>query len=189
MRSSVCRAAILGFVVGAVAAPAAQLGEIARQEEARRKTVASAGKVYTNGSLRPEPQPPAGAAATSPTPPSPQAEPAPAASENDAKASAPAPAPAPAKDEAYWRKRLSDAREALQRAQAFQAALESQINGLTTEFISRDDPAQRSAVAANRDKALAELDRVRKEVQQHTKTVGDIQEEARREGVPAGWVR
>jgi len=35
----------------------------------------------------------------------------------------------------------------------------------------------------------AEIDRLKKEVEDHTKTIGDLQEEARRTGVPAGWLR
>jgi len=183
MRSSAFVAAIVALVLGVSTTSSAQLGEIARQEEARRKTVKSPGKVYTNESLRPEPSP-------SPGPVAPSAP----------VATAPAEPPAPAgggvrtaeefqQDEAGWRRRIADAREALQRAQSFQSALESQINGLTTDFINRDDPAQRAVVAANRDKAMAELERVKKEIQDQTKAVSDIQDEARRAGVPAGWVR
>jgi len=180
MKSSLCGAAILAFVVGATAVSHAQLGEIARQEEARRKTVKAAGKVYTNDSLQPAPQP---SSESVPDTPPPTAAPEPTPAEGDA------PSPSPAGDEAYWRKRVTDARDALSRAQTFQAALESQVNGLMTEFINRDDPAQRAVVVANRDKAIAELDRVKKEVQQYTRAISDVQEEARRAGVPAGWVR
>jgi hypothetical protein len=48
---------------------------------------------------------------------------------------------------------------------------------------------QRDAVAADRQKALAELERVKKEIADHQKAIVTIQEEARRAGVPAGWVR
>jgi hypothetical protein len=44
-------------------------------------------------------------------------------------------------------------------------------------------------VAIERTKALAELDRVKLEIQQHQKAITTIQDEARRAGVPAGWVR
>ena len=68
-------------------------------------------------------------------------------------------------------------------------ALQSQINGLTADFAARDDPAQRAKVGTDRQKALTELDRVKKEIQQHTKALADLQEEARRAGVPPGWLR
>ena len=93
------------------------------------------------------------------------------------------------KDEAYWRKRLQTARDARSRAESFAEALQSRINALSNDFVNRDDPAQRNVIAGDRQKALAELDRVKKEIQQYTKDVADTQEEARRAGVPAGWVR
>ena len=80
-------------------------------------------------------------------------------------------------------------RDALSRAQIFAEALQSRINVLSADYVNRDDPAQRDVVFAERQKALAELDRVRKEIQQHQKAMTTIQDEARRAGVPAGWVR
>jgi len=81
------------------------------------------------------------------------------------------------------------AREGLSRAQLFAEALQSRINGLSTDFTARDDPAQRQTVAADRQKSLDELERVKKDIQQQTKALADIQEEGRRKGVPAGWLR
>jgi hypothetical protein len=142
--------------------------------------------VYTNDSLRPEPQPSSSPASTDSR--------AEASGAGGASASQPQPggddtSEARTKDEASWKSRIAEARKALERAQAFQAALESQINGLTTDFINRDDPAQRAAVAGKRDQAMAELENVKKDVDQQTKAIAEIQEEARRAGVPAGWVR
>ena len=39
---------------------------------------------------------------------------------------------------------MTAARAAQQRSQMFAAALQSQINALTTDFVNRDDPAQRA---------------------------------------------
>ena len=80
-------------------------------------------------------------------------------------------------------------REALARSEILADALQSRINALTTDFENRDDPAQRNVIFADRQKALAELDRVRKEIEGHRKAISTIQEEARRAGVPAGWTR
>ena len=77
----------------------------------------------------------------------------------------------------------------MSRAQIFAEALQSRINALATDFVNRDDPAQRNAIAAERQKALAELDRVKQETVDHQKAISAIQDEARRAGVPAGWVR
>ena len=177
--------AALVFVGVAHEAAAQSLGDVAKKEEQRRKTVKSAGKVYTNDTLKPDPTP--SVPATNATGTAPAASPTPAP--------APSPAPAddsadkPAADEKTWRKRIEDARSSLQRSQAFADALQSQLNGLTTDFVNRDDPAQRQQIANKRDAALAELERVKKEVAAQTKAISDIQEEARRAGVPAGWVR
>jgi hypothetical protein len=187
------------LVLTAPVAGAQSLGDIARQEEARRKSVQSAGKVYTNDSLRPEPPPSAAPASSAPVSPAPDSsQPAPSAAPTPPSGAAPstpggtagpdAP-PAPVKDEAYWRKRMADERSALTRAEIFQEALQSRINALSNDFESRDDPAQRATIGADRQKALAELDRVRQEIQQHRKAIIDIQEEARRANAPAGWVR
>ena len=179
--------------VSAVSAGAQSLGEVARREAERRKTVKAPGKTYTNDQLKSDgrdvaPAPPPADAATSPA--------AGAAGSGSAKVDAAAPKdPAAAgskeapKDEAYWRGRLQGEREALSRAQMFADALQSRINGLSTDFTARDDPAQRAAIAADRQKSLDELQRVKKDIDQHNKTLTDIQEEARRAGVPAGWVR
>jgi len=160
-------------------AAAQSLGEVARREEARRKAVKSPGKTYTDGSLRPEP-----AASGAPTP-------APAASTTPATPATPEKPEAnqAKKDEAYWKQRVAAERDALSRAQIFAESLQSRINALTNDFSARDDPFQRNQIAADRQKSLAELERVRKEITTHNKAIADIQEEARKAGVPAGWVR
>ena len=55
--------------------------------------------------------------------------------------------------------------------------------------VNRDDPYQRGKVSEDRQKAVAELDRVTSEIDQAKKTIGAIEEEARQGGVPPGWIR
>lgn len=186
----------LGMVAGAVALLFASvavstqsLGDLARQESERRKNVKASGKVYTNDSILPD--------STSAAPAAP-----PAAEPPPAKPEAPTAAPAgpkvppgiaakgdDPKTEPYWTKRLTAARDSLARAQTFADALQSRINVLSADFVSRDDPAQRSAVGADRQKAVDELARVKAEIAQFQKAITDIQDEARRANVPAGWAR
>ena len=85
--------------------------------------------------------------------------------------------------------RVAAARDNLARAQTFQDALQARIAALSTDFVNRDDPAQRNQIAIDRQKALAELDRVRKDITQGQAELASIAEDARRAGVPAGWVR
>jgi len=169
-------------LAAAIAAPAAaqSLGELAKKEEARRKAVKTSGKVLTNDTIRSVPTPLA-------------ASPAPESTPDKASDAAADKKPKPEDDrkaqEASWRMKMQGARDALQRNQMFADALQSRINGLTTDFTSRDDPAQRAAVANDRDKALAELGRMKNEIVQQTKAIADLQDEARKAGIPPGWLR
>ena len=174
-------AAALVFIGTAHVTAAQSLGDVARKEEARRKTVKSSGKVYTNDKLKPAPQPSA---------PAPASQPAPSSGSSSAPADpGPSDAASAKGDESSWRKRMAEARESLPRSQTFGVALQIQRHSLATDFVNRDDPAQRAVIAQKRDSVMAELERVKKEVENQTKAIGDIQEEARRAGVPAGWVR
>lgn len=173
---------------------AQSLADVARAEEARRKAVKGQVKVYTNETLRGAD----GGEAPAPPAPQPATTANPAAGQTDATGKpAPAPGakpPAPpstptAKDEKYWRDRLAGARDALQRSQTFADALQSQINGLYTEFVNMSDPAQRAIIEQKRLAAIAEQDRVKADIAKYTKALADIEDEARRANVPAGWLR
>ena len=170
----------------AVPASAQSLGELAKREQARKKTTPAAKKTYTNDDLKQVP-PPAGTAA-------PDAAKGEAAKAADAKApealKADEKKPAePAKDEAYWRARINGAREDVRRNESFKEALQSRINGLTADFSARDDPYQRAKISDDRQKALAEHARVTVDNEKGKKQIGEIEEEARRAGVPPGWLR
>lgn len=160
------------------------LAAIAKKEEDRRKSVKAAGKVYTNDNLKTDitasgPQMPANASPAAPSTqvPSVNLPGGEAAPEGDVK------------DEAYWRSRITAARSALERSRIFGDALQSRINALTTDIVNRADPAQRAQLELERQRALAELDRVKQEIADQTKAISDIEEEARKAGVPPGWLR
>ena len=177
----------LALITGVTTSSAGQsLADVARAEQARRASVKTTAKVYTNESLGAAGEAPATAPATS----------APATPKAGEAAAAPAPKPAdkpgtaePVKDEKYWRERVTSARNALQRSQTFAAALESQINALYTEFVNMSDPAQRTIVEQKRLAAIAEQDRVKADIVNQTKAVAAIEDEARRANVPSGWIR
>ena len=174
----------VGLVAAITATAAAQtLADLAKKEEARRKAIKAPSKVLTGDTIRAVPAPPA---------PPPPAASAPSAS-SGTPAAAQGEKPKPEEDrkaqETAWRSRMQGARDALQRSQMFAEALQSRINGLTADFTARDDPAQRSTIAKDREKALGELQRVRTEIQDHTKAIAAIQEEGRKSGAPAGWLR
>ncbi len=192
-------AAVACFLVAA-AVSAQSLGDVAKQEAERRKNIKTAGKVYTNDSVIPDSSSAAPATAPPAEPKTPAAEPkTPAAEPKTPAPDAPAgttPAQAGAtakpddpKTEAYWKKRITAARESLARAQTFAEALQSRINVLSADFVNHDDPAQRNVIGADRQKATDELTRVKGEITQYQKAITDIQDEARRANVPPGWVR
>lgn len=164
------------------------LAEVARKEEDRRKAVKDSGKSYSNKDLKPVPAP-AAPAATAPSP-------AAAADATDAKepdstkaAAKPVDKAAEPKDQKYWFGRMQGLREQLARDESYADALQSRINALTIDFSARDDPAQRSQIGAAREKALAELDRLRVAIADGTKAIADLEDEARRANVPPGWLR
>jgi hypothetical protein len=189
MSSPVRRVIGAALVLSAAASTLAaqSLADVARQEEARRKTVAAPGKVYTNDDVRPEPRP----SAADPTPavPTPPAADQAKSDEAAKPAGDDAAAGTEKQDQAYWQKRLTAARDSMSRARMFAEALQSRINALNTDFTNRDDPAQRAVVAKDRQQALAELERVQKEIEESTKAIAQIQDEGRRAGAPAGWLR
>src|SRR5690606_26419315 len=133
--------ALIVLVVAAAQAGAQSLADVARQEEARRKTVTRPGRVFTNDDLRAVTPPPAPAAPAVPSAPAATATPAQVATGQESTTAPASPeTPAQAQDEETWRGRLAAARDSLARAQAFAEALQSQINGLNTDFAARDDP-------------------------------------------------
>ena len=187
MRSRVLVTSLAAAAV-LVAAPAfAQsptLAELAKREEARRKAVQAPAKVVTGADVK----------KGTPAAPPPAAAGAPAAGGSTPVPATAADKPAsksdePAKDEAYWKDRITQVREALRRNEMFAEALQTRINSLTADFTARDDPYQRARIGEDRVKALAELDRLKTEADLQKKKLDEIQEEARRAGVPPGWVR
>jgi len=188
----VSRGVLAGLMVAlAVPVCAQSLGELAKKEQERRKATPPAPKVYTNEDLK-KITVPGGTATPDQSAKPADAKDAPAktddaAKDDKAKDNKP-PADAP-KGETEWRARMTAAREDLRRSEMFRDALQSRINGLTADFSARDDPYQRAQIADDRQKALAELAQVNKDIDTAKKAITDIEEEARRANVPPGWIR
>ncbi len=178
-------------LLAAWASPAAgqSLAAVARKEEARRKQIKQPSTVITNKDLRqvdPGSRPVdhrTGRDAR--TPPRRQRRP---------DAAAPGDKPVDEEeqreqDEQAWRKKMADARLALERNQMYAEALQSKINSLWADFTARDDPAQRAQLELERKRAIAEQERVKGEIETQKKAIADLEEEARKAGVPPGWIR
>ena len=182
----------LVFVSAAVANTAAQsLVEVARQERLRREALArQAGpdapptRVYTDADLvysgrltmrvgddGPDAGAESGEAAT------------------DAAVPAAATEAAATGDEEQWRNRMAEARRALEQAGRRADELQTRVNRLWADFTARDDPAQRAAIEQERQAALAELEETEAEADELARAVAAVRDEARRSGVPPGWLR
>jgi hypothetical protein len=94
-----------------------------------------------------------------------------------------------AHDEGWWHARMTAARDALERDTLLAESLQSRVNTLTNEWSARDDPAQRQQLYEQRTRALNELDHMKEQILADQKTIDAIQEEARTQNVPAGWIR
>lgn len=187
MRVTAVFAAVV--VVACVAprpASAQSLGDLAKQEEARREKVKTPSKVYTNKDLgsvpavTAEPAKPADAAAT----PAPGTTPAADDKSKDASKDN-----GQVKDQKYWSERKKSLDAKLERDKVLADAMQSRINGLTADFAARSDPAQRSVIERDRQRALSELDGLTKAIKDDQKALSDFDEEARKASVPPGWLR
>ena len=180
------------LLLAAEASGQTPLVDAARRERARRAAIPPEEKarVYTNEDLRDSGGLTVGVLSTTVAPPAgsdpgggPQA--APAADEpDDAEPEASA-----VRDEDYWRTRIATARDAQARAALMAAALQNRSDGLWAQFTAIDDPVRRGAVERQRLEALGALEETRAERDRLDAEIREIEEEARRAGVPPGWLR
>jgi hypothetical protein len=188
------RMSTIGFVVAGVllvgtAAPLRaqqSLADVAKKEEERRRH-AKTGKVYTNGDLAPAPHPSSSSGTTAAAPP--DAAPSPSRDATEKKDAGKDDKKSDESGQPYWSKRMGALRETAQRDQVYADALQTRINSLTTDFVNRDDPAQRAQIGAQREAAVNELARLKKQIEDDKKAISDAEDEARKSGVPAGWLR
>lgn len=186
-----CFALVACSVLMAAAASAQSIAEVAKKEEARRKAIKTPAKVYTDADLKrntpatPQSQNAAPAPVPSPTAQAGAADPS--VKEGEQKAGAKE--QEPEKDEAWWHDRITQARTKLDRAKLQADAMQTRINSLTNDWAARDNPVERQAIAADRARAVTELQRLKDEIEAATKEIADIEEEARVAGVPPGWLR
>jgi hypothetical protein len=165
------------------------LADVAADEKVRRAKIGEKSKVYTNDDLRGGPR------LTTGTPP---------ATTTSADAGDLTTALSSADDddvldrpddpdvelgEDYWRNRIMTARDERQRAELMAEALQNRVDGLWADFTARDDPFQRAEIEQDRIEALQELEHTEADVIRLDQEIRDIQEEARRAGVPPGWLR
>jgi hypothetical protein len=197
---AVVRPTAVMALLGLLALPAAavaqssqpSLAEIARKEAERRKTAKEAKIVITDKNLPESARRPASTAAPADgNQPAHAGEQKPAAAAGAAGGGDASAKPASSGDqgEALWRGKITQAREALRRNEVFLQALQTRVNALATDYYGRDDPYQKMKLAGERDQAIQEMEKVKADVESSKKQIADIEEEARRAGVPPGWLR
>lgn len=178
--------------VSAVAA-GQSLGELARREEERRKAIEKPARLYTIEDVRRlaggEIQPPQAAGGASAEAASLQTPPPAPVAPAEAKDAAPPVAMPATRDEAYWRGLMSDLRMKLSEASQARAELTSRAQALTGEVAAATDLSQRAALSRELSKILAEIERLDAEIAKRTREIAGLENQARREGVPAGWIR
>jgi hypothetical protein len=190
VRRGTCALALVTAFAISAAAQAPALGDIAKKEAERRKALPPSGKVYTNKDLPESARKPA----PSPGPVSTPAEAAAPAERADVTApqpgsEQPAKAETEQKDEAWWKARNAGLQEDLRRNQLFAQALQSRINALTRDFTNASNGPRQRQIGDERREAMAELDRVLQELEAGKQRIADLEEEARKAGVPASWLR
>jgi hypothetical protein len=172
----------LTLLFAATASPllAQSLGEVAARTSKERKHPPA--KVYTNDDLQ------AGRSGAEATAPSPTA-PAPAPT---ATAGAAAPAPAPTMDPAQrWRRDAKARRDAIARAETKVATIQAKIDALLLDMNPTNvgDPNRLQTVEAEKARAMADLEVAKEELEQARQGLESLEEEARKAGVPPGWLR
>ncbi len=185
---STCSGLLMVATTAALSAQQTSLADVAIREKARRAKISETSKVYTNDDLRGSPRLTTGISPVT----------TPAAAPSDLTTALPS-----ADDdlldrsdsqevepgEDYWRNRIMTARDGRQRAELMAAALQNRVDGLWADFTARDDPFQRAEIEQDRIEALQELEHTEADIIRLDQEIRDVQEEARRAGVPPGWLR
>jgi hypothetical protein len=84
---------------------------------------------------------------------------------------------------------MADARTAVERDQAAADGLQTHINALQRDVVNVDDPLKQAKLREDLKTAMLQLDLAKNKVTEDQAFVKQIQDEARRLDVPAGWVR
>jgi len=103
-----------------------------------------------------------------------------------------APTPAPTMDPAQrWRRDGKQRRDAVTRSEAKVAAIQAKVDAL---LLDRDpvnvmDPNRLQTLEAVKARALQDLETAKAELSQARQALEDLEEDARKSGIPPGWLR
>jgi hypothetical protein len=170
---------VAGILVAGVGSVSAQsLADVARKEEARREKLAKPSKVYTDADARKYAPAAAGAQAAATT--------VTALDANGKPVGQQAAAEGLPADEAGWRARMQNARDGVDRNRLLLGALEQQAR---TAARRAGTPEGEEPAAEEGTTRAAEIKRLKAEIDTFRATLANAEEDARKAGVPPGWVR
>lgn len=174
--------AVVLVVLSWLSAPPAGLADVAQREALRRSATQKSQASLTNLGM-PLEAVPASAVSMPPT------ETPPPVADSSKPAGATATKPDPPRDENWWRKKMAELRSFVDRDQLAADVLQSRINALNAAVVNTDDPMKQTKARMDLVKALDDLEKTSKQIEADRRAIVDLQDEARRLSIPAGWLR
>lgn len=93
------------------------------------------------------------------------------------------------KDEAYWRTRYKEIVDKVRATENKSVLAQLQVNDLYNRFYREQDGFARDSIQRDIQKKLHEIDEGKKALAAAQRELEDFRREARRNNVPAGWIR
>ena len=177
--------AVLVFLASWLASPPTGLADVAQREAFRRLGTQKSQATLTNLGLPQESVPPA--AVSMPSAPAPAAPADPAAKPTEPAATGGK--TDPPRDESWWRGKMSELRAAEEKDRLSADALQTRINRLQADSVNIDDPIKQTKARMDLVSALELLDKMKAQLEADRRAISDLQEDARRRNIPAGWIR
>ena len=84
---------------------------------------------------------------------------------------------------------MGDARAARARSDTYLEALQTRLQSLVNDFYNQPDPAQRSAIWAQRTRVFDDMEKLKKDIAEQDAAIAKIEEDARKANIPPGWIR
>jgi hypothetical protein len=159
--------AVVAEILRWLSAPPVSLADAARREAVRREIVGQSVAAYTNATLAAVPE------------------------SADVGREAPA-APVPSSEElneATWRRRVRELVEAIEQNRLLISEAEAHLALFESQAVSRDDPAQQALLRQQAREARESLSGLARKVEAGERALAALLDEARRLGVPPGWLR
>jgi len=173
------------------------LGDLARQQRTRRMKVMQerSVRVWSNDNIprRPAGEGPTAAAGMTPAPLAPESGAATATAPSTEAASAPATeaaGSAETRDEKYYRKRMGELRARLELHQRQLAVLQQRLSQGRMQFYGDPNKTlQQEFSRSDINKLNEEIGKKQEEIAGDEQAIRDLEDQLRREGHPAGWLR